>query len=168
MKKMAIVLTIWLVLTPPLHPGQSQRDGCVEACMFERPNDELRREELIALEKETAHAVQLGDTTFFRRVYSDDFSGVLSHGITVNKDSLIAAVQAPNIKYDSVTTSDIKIRLYRDVAVTTCSWSMRAVLKEQRVSSQMLVMHVYLYTGSGYHVVAGQTTLLPPYLEQPL
>jgi hypothetical protein len=168
MKKSAILLVTWLVLSPPLHPGQAHRDACVEACTLERPNEELQREEVIALEKETVHAIRLGDATFFRRVYSDDFSGVLSHGMTVNKDSLIAAVQAPYIKYDSVGISDIKVRVYRDIAVATCSWSMRAVLRGQRVSSQMLVMHVYIYSAGGYHVIAAQTTLLPPFIDQPL
>ncbi len=172
MKKIAIVLTICFVLTPPLHPQddarQVQREACMEACMLERPNAELQRQEVIALEKETARALRLGDATFFRRVYSDDFSGVLSRSENVDKSSFIAVVQAAEIKYESFTASDIKVRLYRDVAVATSLWSIRAVLKGQRVSSQMHVMHVYVYSARGYRVVAAQTTLLPPCLEQPL
>ncbi len=105
---------------------------------------------------------------FFRRVYSDDFSGVLSRGQNVDKASLIAVVQAPGIKYESFRASDTKVRLYRDIAVATSTWSMRGVLKGQRMSSQMRVLHVYMYGPGGYRVVAAQTTLLPPYLEQPL
>jgi hypothetical protein len=101
-------------------------------------------------------------------VYSDDFSGVLSRGVIVDKRSFIAATQAPEIKYDSFIASDIKVRLYRDTAVATSLWSIRAVLKGQQVSSQMYVLHVYLYTAAGYHVVTGQITSLPPYIEQPL
>ena len=171
MKKIAIVLTMWFALTPPLRPQdtrQGQREACMEACMLERPNADLQRQEVIALEKETARAIALGDATFFRRVYSDDFSGVLSRGQNVDKSSFIAVVQAPEIKYESFTASDVKVRLYRDVAVATSTWSMRAVLKGQRMSSQMRVLHVYMYSARGYHVVAAQTTLLPPYLEQPL
>lgn len=171
MKKIAIVLTIWFVLAPPLHPQderQFQREACMDACMRERPNADLQRQEVIALEKETARAIQLGDGTFFRRVYTDDFSGVLSRGQNVDKSSLIAVVQAPQIKYESFAASDIKVRLYRDVAVATSTWSMRVVLKGQRMSSQMRVLHVYLYAAGGYHVVAAQITSLPPYLEQPL
>jgi len=171
MKKIAIVLTIGLALVPPLHPQderQFQREACMDACMRERPNADLQRQEVIALEKETARAIQLGDATFFRRVYSDDFSGVLSRGQNVDKASFIAVVQTPEIKYESFSTSDIKVRLYRDIAVATSTWSMRVVLKGQRMSSQMRVLHVYIYGAGGYHVVAAQTTLLPPYVEQPL
>jgi hypothetical protein len=171
MKRVAILLTIWLALALPMHPQdspQARREACMEVCMLERPNPELQRQEVIALEKETARAIQLGDATFFRRVYSDDFSGVLSRGESVNKLSFIAAVQTPGVQYDSFTASDIKVRLYRDVAVATSTWSMRAVQNGQRLFSQMRVMHVYIYGPGGYHVVSTQTTLLPPFPQQPL
>jgi ketosteroid isomerase-like protein len=167
MKKIVALSTILLALSPPLHPQdeerQARRGACMDACMRERPNPEL-----VALERETARAIQLGDATFFRRVYSDDFSGVLSHGQIVDKAGLIAAVQARDISYESFTASDVKVQVYRDLAIATTSWSMRGSMKGQRVNSQMRVTHVYMYTGSGYRVVAAQTTLLPPYLQQPL
>ena len=172
MKKIVVSLAIGLALTPPLHPQEDSREtkqqACMEACMLEHPNAELQRQEVIALERETARAIQLGDATFFRRVYSDDFSGVLSRGEAVDKSSFIKAILTSEIKYESLTPSDIKVRLYRDTAVATSLWSIRAVLRGQRVSTQMHVLHVYVYTGTGYHVVTGQTTLLPPYLDQPL
>ena len=171
MKRVAILLTLWLALALPMHPQdsfQERREACMDACMRERPNSELQRQEVVALEKETARAIQLGDATFFRRVYSDDFSGVLSHGQTANKSSLIGAVQAPGIKYESVTASDINVRLYRDVAVAMSTWSMREILNGQPVSTQMRVMHVYIYGPGGYHAVSTQTTLLPPFPQQPL
>ena len=171
MKKIAFALTTWIALALPLHPQdarQVQREACLDACIRERPNADLQRQEVIALEKETARAIQLGDATFFRRVYSDDFTGVLSHGQNVDKLAFIAAVQSPEIKYESFTASDVKVRLYRDLAVASSTWSMRVLLKGQRMSSQMRVLHVYLYGAGGYRVVAAQTTSLPPYLDQPL
>ena len=95
-------------------------------------------------------------------------TSVKTFGEIVDRTSFIAAVQAPQIKYESFTATDVKVRLYRDLAVATGTWSMRAVLKGQKVTSQMRVMHVYMYTSGGYHVVSGQTTILPPNLEQPL
>jgi ketosteroid isomerase-like protein len=140
----------------------------MNACIREHPNPELQREEVIALEREAARAIQLADATFFRRIYSDDFSGVLSRGEVVDRAGFITAVQAPEIKYESFKASDIKVHLYRDIAVATSTWSMLAVRKGQRVSSQMRVVHVYMYSSGGYHVVTGQTTLLPPHIDQPL
>src|SRR5258708_40313885 len=96
-------------------------------CMRERPDAELQRQEVIALERETAHAIELGDATFFRRGYSDDFRGVLSRGQNVDKASLIAVVQAPGVKYESFRGSDPKVTLYRDSAVAANTWSTRGV-----------------------------------------
>lgn len=171
MKRIFLLFTLGLAFSPSLisqDTSEPRRQACLESCLRERPNPELQRQEVIALEKETAHAIQLANPTFFDRVYSDDFTGILSHGEPVDKAHLIAAVQTPGIKYEFFTASNIKVRIYRDTAVATCLWSMRAVFKGQSISSQMLVMHVYVSGPSGYQVVTGQTTLLPPYPQQPL
>jgi hypothetical protein len=171
MNKIAIFLTISLAFAPALVPQESiesRRTACMNLCIHESPNPDLQRQEVVALEKEAARAIQLRNPSFFGRVYNEDFTGVLSHGEPVNKAQLIAVVQTPDIKYDSFTASNIKVRLYRDTAIATCLWSMRAIYKGQTVNSQMLVMHVYVYGPSGYQVVTAQTTLLPPYQQQPL
>jgi hypothetical protein len=175
MKKITALVAIGLSLAPSLvsqqtmeESLQSRRASCMDSCVRERPNPELQRQEIIALERETARAIQLNNATFFNRVYSEDYSGVLSHGEVVNKARLMAVVSTPDIKYESFAATNIKVLIFRDTAVATCVWSMRAVFKGQRISSQMLVMHVYVYSPSGYRVVSGQTTLLPPYPQQPL
>src|SRR6202163_516150 len=171
MNRFAVLVTIGLAFAPAVVSQESKEEArqyCMDACYREHPNSELQRQEVIALEKEAARAIQLGNPSFFNRVYSEDFSGVLSHGEPADKARLIAAVQTPDIKYESFIASNIKVRIYRDIAVATCVWSLRAIFKGQRVNSQMLAMHVYVYTSSGYHVVTSQTTLLPPYPPQPL
>ena len=131
-------------------------------------NPELQRQEILNLENEAARAIQTNTGTFFRRVYSDDFSGSLSHGQTVNKSAFIDAVQTPDVKYDSFNASDISVRIYKDAAIATCLWSARGVFRQQRFSSQMRVIHVYINGPRGWHVIAGQITLLPPDAQQPL
>ena len=171
MKKIAALAVIGLAFAPALVSQESleaKRERCVETCLREYPNPELQRQEVIVLEKEAARAIQLRDPTFFNRIYADDFTGVSSHGEPINKARLIAAVQTPDIKYESFNASNVKVRVYRDTAVATCLWSMRAVFKGQMVNSQMQVTHVYVYGPSGYQVVTSQTTMLPPYQSQPL
>lgn len=129
---------------------------------------EMERQEIVNLETEAAHAIQLSNATFFKRVYSDDFTGTLSHGQPVNKSSFIEVVQSPDIKYASFNASDIVIRTYQDTAVTTCLWSFRGIYKGKPVSSQMRVLHVYVNGPRGWRVVASQATALPPDLPQPL
>jgi len=132
------------------------------------PNPEMQRQEIVNLETEAARAIQTNAGTFFRRVYSDDFSGTLSHGQPVNKTTFINAVQTSEVRYDAFNASDISVRLFRDSAVASCLWSARGTYKEQNFNSQMRVIHVYINTPRGWRVVAGQITLLPPGAQQPL
>jgi ketosteroid isomerase-like protein len=77
-------------------------------------------------------------------------------------------VQTSEVKYDAFNASDISVRLYRDAAVASSLWSARGTYKEQRFTSQMRVIHIYINTPRGWRVVAGQITLLPPGAQQPL
>ncbi len=132
------------------------------------PNPEMQRQEIVNLEHEAARAIQTNTGTFFRRVYSDDFSGTMSHGQPVDKTTFINAVQTYEVKYDGFNASDINVRLYKDTAVATCLWTARGSFKEQKFNSQMRVLHVYINTPRGWRVVAGQITLLPPGGQLPL
>ncbi len=159
--RMFRVLSV-MILGLMLHFGGQNPDDELPA------NPEMQREELVNLEKEAARAIQTNAGTFFRRVYADDFAGTLSHGQIVNKTTFISAVQTGEVKYDGFIASDISVRLFRDAAIATCLWSARGVYKDQRFSSQMRAMHVYINTPHGWRVVSGQVTLLPPGAQQPL
>jgi hypothetical protein len=132
------------------------------------PNPEMQRQEIVNLERETARAIMLNNGTFFRRVYSDDFAGTLSHGQMVDKNRLIMEVQGSGERYQSFNASDIQVRIFRDTAIATCLWSSRGFYRGQDVETQMRSMHIYINGPRGWHVVAGQTTPLPPYTPHPL
>ena len=168
--RFALVLAISLALAPSWQAQEPWRDACIQRCMTQTaPADpEMQRQEIISLEKEAARAIQLSSGTFFHRVYSDDFTGALSHGQLVNKDQWIAAVESPNVKRESFIVSDIKVRIFQETAVATCLWSTRFTLKGQHLSTQFRVIHVYVNTPRGWHVVAGHTTNLPPDVQQVL
>ena len=168
MYKLAAVLTFWLALSPSWNPQDEYRAECYKRCLAPPTDPEIDRQEIVNLERESAHAIALSDGTFFRRVYSDDFAGTLSRGESVNKTGFISAVQSTAVHYEAFNVSDIKIHIFRDTAVATCLWSARANVKGQSVNSQMRVMHVYVNGGDGWKVVAGHTSLLPPYVQQAL
>lgn len=144
------------------------RDACINRCITEPMDPDLVRQEIVSLEKEAARAIQFNNGTFFRRVYSDDFTGTLSHGQQVNKAQWVAVVESSPVKYESFNSSDIKIQLYPDMAVATCLWSSRSIINGQHISHQMRAMHVYMNGPGGWRVVSGQITSLPPEVQQPL
>ena len=168
MYKITALLTFWLALSPSWSPQNEYIAECYKRCQMPATDPDTERQEIVNLEREAAHAIQLSDGTFFRRVYSDDFAGTLSRGEPVNKTGFINAAQSTAIHYEAFNASDIKIHIYRDTAVATCLWSSRAIVKGQSVNSQMRVMHIYVNGGNGWKVVAGQSSPLPPYVQQPL
>lgn len=159
MKKIAMLLVAGLALTP----ARAGQDPDAPP-----PNPEMQRQEIVNLENETAHAIQQSSGTFFRRVYSEDFRGTLSHGEVVNKIQMIDVVQSSGVKYDSFIASDIKVRFFRDVAIANSLWSSRTVLNGQRVGGQLRVTHVYVDGPRGWQAVSSSATPLPPDMHLPL
>jgi ketosteroid isomerase-like protein len=165
MTKLAMIAAtaIGLLLTSALQFDE-EREACIKRCKVAVP-PEMYRQEIVSLEREAAHAIELRNGTFFRRVYGDDFVGTLSHGQQVNRAEWVAAIESGAAKYDSFNSSDIKVQIYEDTAVATCLWSARGVMKGQRFNRQLRVIHVYLDTASGWRVVSGQITSMPPDFE---
>ena len=171
MYKAALLLILGLGLTRsasaqtptrPLTPEER------EEMIRQAAQSEMDRQEIVNLEKEAAHALLLNNATFFKRVYSDDFTGTLSHGQPVDKASFLEIVQNTDAKYTSFIASDVVIRTYADTAVTTCLWSYRGTYKGKPLFSQMRILHVYVNGPRGWRVVASQATALPPEVQQPL
>jgi hypothetical protein len=165
-----VALAIGLLLTPSWQAQEAWRDACIQRCVSQPMlgDPEVQRQEIVSLEKEAARAIQLGNGTFFHRVYSDDFSGTLSHGQQINKDQWIETIESASVKRESFSISDIKVRIFQDTAVATCLWSSRFIRNGQHLSSQLRAIHVYVNTPHGWHVVSGQTTNLPPDVQQVL
>lgn len=163
-------LALGLALVPAQQGQQAWREACIQRCVAqpELGDPDVERQEIVSLEKEVARAIQLNNGTFFQRVYSDDFSGTLSHGQQVNKTQWINTIESPLVKYESFNASDIKVHIFEQTAIATCLWSSRSIIKGQRVSSQIRAIHVYVNTPRGWHVVSGQATNLPPDVQQPL
>jgi hypothetical protein len=174
MIKFAGIATVAMMLLLAEGPPQqneraaAERNDCIRRCILQPLDPELRRQEIVSLEREAGHAIELRNGSYFRRVYSDDFAGTLSHGQQVNKAQWLALVQSDAVKYETFNASDIRVQIYQDMAIATCLWSSRFSSKGQRLSHQMRAIHVYLNGASGWHVVSGQITNLPPDVGQPL
>ena len=157
MNKVAALVAFGMALSPIWHRQQKSA---------ETEPEEVQRQEIVNLENETARALQLSNSTFFRRVYSDDFAGTTALGQVIDKAKLIAMVGSSEVRYESVASKDIRVRIYGDTAVVTCHWIERGRYKGQLVSSQLRVLHVYVNGPRGWKVVAGQETSIPARGEQ--
>src|SRR6266852_9737219 len=141
--------------SPALSPAQ-KKDRLITAEM------EVEGVELVALEKETAHAMALNNSSFFQRVYNDDYVGTAPSGEVLDRSTLVASIQNSTAKYSSFVATDIHVRIYGPTAVVTCTWSTRGVQNGRNFSRQYRVIHVYLTNNvGGWKAVAGQETILP-------
>jgi hypothetical protein len=122
---------------------------------------EVKQDELVILEKETARALQWNSGTLFRRVYGEDFVAILPSGQMLDKAAWIATIENPSTKYSSFVASDIRVRMFEETAVVTCLWSSHGTNNGHTFSRQLRVTHVYIYGQRGWQAIASQETLLP-------
>jgi ketosteroid isomerase-like protein len=123
--------------------------------------NEAKQDELVNIEHETARAIQWNNGALFRRLYGDDFVGILPSGQIKDKAGWIASIEDQNTKYSSFIASDVRVRMFQDTAVVTCLWSARGTRNGQNFSRQLRVIHVYIYGQRGWQAIASQETLLP-------
>lgn len=122
---------------------------------------DAQQQDLVNLEKETARAMQWNSGTFFRRVYGDEFEGILPSGQVLDKSAYIAAVEHSDVKYSSFVASDIRVKMYEQTAIVTCLWSAQGMRNGRSFAKQSRVTHVYVRGQRGWQAVASQETLLP-------
>jgi len=157
MKKLATIIPISLVL---LLAPYVQAQTAAELKEIAKEN-EAKQEELINLEHETVRAMQWNNGALFRRIYGDDFVGILPSGQIKDKAGWISSIENSGITYTSFIASDIRVRMFQDTAVVTCLWSSHGTKNGKAFFQQLRVTHVYVYGQRGWQVIASQETLLP-------
>ena len=161
-KRYVVYLGIVLMLLSSAASAQFNEERAREERLRrEAAEAEIQREELLTLQKETVRAIQLHNSTFFNRVYSDDFIGTSPSGASIDKASVVTGVQTSAVNYSSFVATDIKVRVYQNTAVTMCLWSSRGTYQGASFSRQSRVTTVYVYGLGGWKVVARQETQLP-------
>lgn len=154
-----------LLLVPALLHAQAPQQPLTEKQKKERAmaaEFDVDAAEIVALEKEMAHAIALNDPSFFQRVYSDDYVGTAASGETRDKNTVVAHIQRSSIKYSNFIVTNINVRVYGASAVATCTWTARGEQNGHGFARQYRVIHVYVNNNvSGWKVVASQETQMP-------
>jgi hypothetical protein len=120
-----------------------------------------KQEDLVNLEKETARAMQSNNGSLFRRIYDDDFVAILPSGQVLDKTRWIATIEDSNTTYKSFLATDIRVRMFEEMAVVTCLWSSHGTDNGHAFFRQFRVTHVYVFGQRGWLAIASQETLLP-------
>jgi ketosteroid isomerase-like protein len=159
MKKLfALLFVVSTFLLAPRSRAQTAEE--VRQMTIAKEN-EAKQEELVNLELEMARAMQWNNGTLFRRIYGEDFVGILPSGQVKDKAGWISHIEHSDAKYTSFVASDIRVRMFQDTAVVTCLWSARGTEGGRPFNRQLRVTHVYVNGQRGWQAIAGQETLLP-------
>ena len=158
-RKIAAVIVWAVLLAPPLLPQVPCSKVPIPCEQLKLRDTELQV--LINLEKQNAHAIQLGNPTFFQDVYADDFSGYTWYGMPLNKFKLVQLVQTSNERLQTVVASDIQVKMFLDSASVSSLRTEHGSSRGKEIARQFRVLRVYIYTERGWKIESQIETLLP-------
>jgi len=103
-------------------------------------------------------ALLKGDAAAWGKLAADDFTGIGADGKVLNKAEVMDGHRTGKIKYESIDTSDIKIRVYGDTAVLTDTSSIKARRGDLDMSGQYRNVRVFVKRSGKWQQVLAQRT----------
>lgn len=122
---------------------------------------ETDRQTIVNLEQGITHAILVNNSSIVNSIFSDEFSGVTWYGEVVNKAMQIRNIQSSPNTYEFVRSSDVQVKVYRDVASVSSLRTERGSKEGRQFNCQFRVLRVYINTPKGWRVIAQQETQLP-------
>src|SRR5687768_2952779 len=109
--KTTIVIALLALSATSIVLGQKQDAGNDQGKIIDQISRQLDSERIQA---------QIGaDTVTLNRIYADDFIGVGPSGTVRTKPQVISDFTSGGLKFQSITTDDVHIRVYGNTAVET-------------------------------------------------
>jgi uncharacterized protein (TIGR02246 family) len=104
---------------------------------------------------------QIGaDTAALDRIYADDFIGVGPSGAVRTKAQVIADFTSGDLKFQSITTDDVQVRVYGDTAVETGRSKMNGQDKAKTVPRDTRFTRVWVKQQGRWRLVANHYSSL--------
>jgi ketosteroid isomerase-like protein len=100
------------------------------------------------------------DRATMERLYADDYTYIHSNGTVANKTQDIAASMSPDQAWTAHKSDDMRVRIYRDVAVVTGISTLTGSAKGY-VSGPRRFTEVWVRRNGRWQLVNGQSTLVP-------
>ena len=106
------------------------------------------------LDDERIQAQIHADATAIDRIYADDFIGVGPSGRVRTKPQVISDFTSGNLKFQSITTDDVQVRVYGDTAVETGRSTMIGEDKGQTVPRETRFTRVWVKQQGRWRLVS--------------
>jgi len=106
------------------------------------------------LDNERIQAQIHADAAALGRIYADDFIGVGPSGTVRTKPQVIADFTSGNLRFQSITTDDVKVRVYGNAAVETGLSTMNGQDKGNAVPHDTRFTRVWIKQQGRWRLVA--------------
>jgi ketosteroid isomerase-like protein len=118
-------------------------------------------QQLLQMNRAAADMQVRKDAAAADRLLADDYVFLQADGQVSNKAQNIAVLRDPAFVCESVTTEDVKVRLFHGVAVVTGRIIMRANYRGQDVGGEFLYTDVWAKRDGRWQTVVSQATRRP-------
>ena len=132
--------------------GQSQRG---RRSLTRSVDQEIRQ-----VDRERIQAQIGADAAALDRIYADDFIGIGPSGTVRRKAQVIADFTSGDLKFQSITTDDVQVRVYGNTAVETGRSTMIGQDKGKAVPRDNRFTRVWIKHRGRWRLVANHYSLL--------
>jgi ketosteroid isomerase-like protein len=101
-------------------------------------------EQVLERGQEWATAELHGDMIALDQMLADEFIGIGPRGFMLTKEQWLARFRSGDVRYDSFTWDDVRVRVYGDAAVATGRQSQQGKYKDQEIAGQFRAMLVFV------------------------
>jgi ketosteroid isomerase-like protein len=124
-------------------------------------DEETVKQTVFRLEQAWTDAIIHKDAAALGKILADDWFGFGPSGTTTRAKALVEVV-SPDSTVESQTLRDVKVRVFGDVAVFTCSYDEKSSSKGKDTSVRFLSTDVFVKRNGQWQAVASQATLMKP------
>jgi len=135
----AISIACWLT------PGKAQVTGGTD-------------KEIRDLEAQRFHAMEKGDVETLERIISDDLIYTHANGLRQSKFDVIGVLGSSDMKYESITAYDVRVRIYNDTAIVAGRASIHIKAHGGGGSFEICYLDVYVKQEGRWQMVAWQSS----------
>jgi ketosteroid isomerase-like protein len=145
--KRTFLFMISLVWLAPFAKAQMKGDG----------ESEIRE-----LERQRFRAMERVDVATLNRILSDDLIYTHANGLRHTKAELIGVLGSGDMKYESITTDDVRVRIFTETAVVTGRALIKIKAHGEEQSFKLCYLDVYVKQEGRWQMVAWQSSRVAP------
>ncbi len=123
--------------------------------------DQQAEHEIRQRETHRFEAIVRGDVAALEDILSDDLSYTHTSGVFETKTDFIGKLKSGELRYESFTPEDMRVRVYGTTAVVTGVAGAKVQVKGEHLSFRLRFTDVYVKQGVHWRMVAWQATRLP-------